>query len=474
MKLFILAAIALGALFQFGGLVWHSNDHLTANALLRFIEPPPRIITNPYQNGYFYFFGLNAAPPLSPIHAGYDVWIKTSQDTYGDAAIQRGPRSELSPSVSPEFLSAQWEGKDPLSEFRKTDNVLQIAIRDHRIFLTRYEHWLGLPFEDWGFGSRAQPRYRDLMAVHRLYIAEGFSLDTLRGLERIRKEFLFWRFVLREAKTIHTKVFAQVVMTDDLRLLSDVLARPNIDKNILILGAQLTVPLTQSEYSLRWPIRSQLALAAKGRTLPSRSDHEPHALHLAEQEWLLQNANLPSESFKHVEHPPALTTLGVTLQSAQAGETYATYYETATKASESKTKHFPRMPEITSTIQRGLAERLLNPHPIEPDWGRFYTQLMETDTRLRLASLQIQLRRPNGHTSVPKRLAEVGSQYFDPFSGLPMLWSPTQQKLYSVGEDLFDDGGDPTFDLSVSAMVEPLKTATHSAGTARNTARNRR
>ena len=56
-------------------------------------------------------------------------------------------------------------------------------------------------------------------------------------------------------------------------------------------------------------------------------------------------------------------------------------------------------------------------------------------------------------TAIPTRLAEVGSQYFDPFTGLPMLWSPTQQKLYSVGKDRLDDGGDPTFDISVPTIV---------------------
>jgi hypothetical protein len=33
------------------------------------------------------------------------------------------------------------------------------------------------------------------------------------------------------------------------------------------------------------------------------------------------------------------------------------------------------------------------------------------------------------------------------------LWSPTQQKLYSVGKDRLDDGGDPTFDISVPAAA---------------------
>ena len=111
------------------------------------------------------------------------------------------------------------------------------------------------------------------------------------------------------------------------------------------------------------------------------------------------------------------------------------------------------MQEVMGTVHRGTLERMLSARPVEPDWKMFHAQLIETDTRLRLASLQIQLRHPSPQTAVPTRLAEVGSQYFDPFTGLPMLWSPTQQKLYSVGRDRLDDGGDPTFDISVPAIV---------------------
>ena len=455
MKQLIIVAILIWALLQVGGLLLTSKDPVPAQTFSRFMEAPSRLITNPYHNGYFYFFGLKAAPPLDPAHVGYDVWIETSPDSHGELEHHRVPRPELLLSVTPESLSAQWEAEESHNEFRNKDSLLERVFRDHRLLLTRYEYWLGLPFEDWGFGFRVQPRYRDVMAVHRLYIAEGFSHDTSRGLDRLRKEFQFWRLVLREAKTLQTKVFAQVVITDDLRLLSQILARPNIDKSILVVAEQLTVPLTPSEYSLRWPIRNQLALAPKGRPLPRDLDNKQNAPYGSDLEWLAQVADLPPGSFERVEHPPSTSTFGVTLQSAQAGETYVAYYDLVTKASEGGTKHLPRMAEVTSTIQRGLAERILNPHPIEPDWAKFYRQLMETDTRLRLASLQIQLRRSNVHIAVSTRLAAVGSQYFDPFSGLPMLWSPTQHKLYSVGEDRLDDGGDPTFDISVPAIIEP-------------------
>jgi hypothetical protein len=36
-----------------------------------------------------------------------------------------------------------------------------------------------------------------------------------------------------------------------------------------------------------------------------------------------------------------------------------------------------------------------------------------------------------------------------------MLWSPTQQKIYSVGKDRYDDGGEGSFDISVPAIISP-------------------
>lgn len=85
----------------------------------------------------------------------------------------------------------------------------------------------------------------------------------------------------------------------------------------------------------------------------------------------------------------------------------------------------------------------------------FSLRLMETDAKLRLASLQLLLRRPSSATTIPNRLAEIGPSYYDPFTGLPMLWSERQAMVYSAGRDRFDDGGDPHFDLAVPVRPAP-------------------
>jgi hypothetical protein len=451
MKVVIIAAIATWVLFLVFGIILPPRDHRPGGKIGKLLEQPHRSIENPYRNGYFYLFGLTAPASLDPAKAGYEVWVEESRGAGREK--EDLSRADLSLTVLPSAISTGWKTDDPLSEFQKQASALHPVIGQQQLLLTRYEHWLELPFEDWGFGRRLTPCYQDIMSIHRLYIAEGFSLGMLEGMERLRKELQFARLMLREAKAIGTKMMAQVLINDDLHLLSRIFAKPIVNQDILAMGLQLTQPLSNAEYSLRWPIRNQLALVIReirGRAVREEDNRNRDNV---QYEWLARESGLPPRAFDGIEHPIARSMFNITLESAQAWNTYATYYDALITASESKAKGLPGMRDATKMVQPGIVESLLNSHPIEPDWGIFYHKLMETDARLRLASLQIQLRRPSAQQAVPARLAEVGSHYFDPFTGLPMLWSPTQQKLYSAGKDQLDDGGDPTFDISVPAIV---------------------
>ena len=457
MKHLAIAAVILWAAFHFGGMFFSSEDRATETAFSKLIEAPQRSIENPYRNGYFYLFGLTAASSLDPAKTGYEIWVDETEDARrAEFAERRATRADLIYTLTLEATASSWEADDPLGEFRKKDAPFQVATGQYRILLLRYDHWIGMPFDDWGFGRRATTLGTDILAIHRLYVAEGFSNSTMEGVERLQKDFHLWRTVLREAKTISTKVLAQIVITDDLQLLSRMLAKPTVDKTILTMGLQLTLPLSGPEYSLRWPIRHQLALAMKDRSAGLRHESDQARRRLYE-DWLSRTGHLPLDAFDSIIHPPARTAAG-SFQWGQAAGAYAAYYESIIKASENNVNYLPGMQEVVGTLHRGMFEGVLKSRPIEPGWEIFHGQLVETDTRLRLASLQIQLRHPSQQTAVPTRLAEVGSQYFDPFTGLPMLWSPTQQKLYSVGRDRLDDGGDPTFDISVPAVVGQTQT----------------
>lgn len=452
MKHLAIAAILLWAAFQFGGMFFSSADRATEAEFSHLVEPPQRSIENPYRNGYFYLFGLTAASSLDPAKTGYEIWVDETEDARrSEIPERRATRADLVYTLTLEATASSWDADDPLAEFRKKDAPFHAATAQYRMLLLRYDHWIGMPFDDWGFGRRATTLGTDILAIHRLYVAEGFASSPMEGVERLHKDFHLWRTVLREAKTISTKVLAQIVINDDLQLLSRMLAKPTVDKTILTMGLQLTLPLSVPEYSLRWPIRHQVVLAMKEGSAGLGHENVQARRRLYE-DWLSRTGHLPTNAFDSIIHPPTRPATG-SFQWGQAAGAYAAYYEAIIKASENHVNYLPGMQEVVGTLHRGLFDGVLKSRPVEPGWEIFHAQLVETDTRLRLASLQIQLRHPSAQTAVPTRLAEVGSQYFDPFTGLPMLWSPTQHKLYSVGRDRLDDGGDPTFDISVPAVV---------------------
>jgi hypothetical protein len=157
--------------------------------------------------------------------------------------------------------------------------------------------------------------------------------------------------------------------------------------------------------------------------------------------------------FRAVEHPRLRNFLGFSSLSQRTWDTYATFYDATIKAADSVHSPLPTLNDVARHSQLTLLERIVNPLEFSPIWEPFSQRLVETDARLRLVSLQILMRKPTATVTIPTRLAEVGSMYFDPFTGLPMLWSRTQKKLYSVGKDGLDDGGDPTFDISVPLTI---------------------
>lgn len=463
----LLITIALcWAFFQLSGLIWSSKGQIPSGTLARLLESPLHHIPDPRQNGYFYLLGLTVAPSLDPAWVGYDIWHEADAKPITSTFDYDQPgRSDVRLAVVTSFLSSIWDSDDLFGEIRRRDSALRTAVNQHSLLLTRYEHWLGMKFEDQGFAHRAMPRFDDILLVHRLYLADGFSQRLTLGMNRLQRDMIAWRFILRDARTLSMKVMAQVVIADDVKLLSKLFARPTIDKTLLPTGTILATPLTPGEYSLRWPIRHQLTLGVSRDRLSGLTGVASDAPSDANEQWLADAAALSQQAFRRIEHPAPRSFLGIPLQTHRAWDTYASYYDTIITVSEAGHNPFPTFRDVARSTNRGLLDSVMKSTPFEPEWDPFRHQLMETDARLRLASLQFVLRRPSAQTTVPNRLAEVGSNYFDPFTGLPMLWSPTQKKIYSVGKDRFDDGGDSSFDISVPAVV--TITATDAKGPSR-------
>ena len=475
MKHLIIGIVVIWAFFQISSLIWSSKGQPPSGTFTRLLEPPQYRLTNPYENGYYYLLGFSADTALDPAKVGHEMWLETTagHSTSG-FDYQKPGRLGLQIERPLEELLPSWNSENPVSEFRNTNTRLQALSSRDRTILVRYERLLSMPFEDMGFGHQGIPRFVEIFLGHRLYVADGFSRQTALGMQRLKNDMHAWRRILRDATTITTKVMAEIVITDDLRLLSTLLSQPIVNKTVLAMSPNIAPPLTAAESSLRWPLQHHFRLGVHGEQRGDRTQEGPTESLDPHEQWLTSVAHLPKHAFQRIAHPSERSFLGIPLQTRETWEMYATYYDAMIHATEAGQSTLPKLHELGGTARPGIVESLVSPNSFEPNWDPFLHQLRETDTRLRLASLQIVLRRPSAQTTVPNRLAQVGSSYYDPFSGLPMLWSPTQQKIYSVGKDRYDDGGDTSFDISVPAIVSFTPGSIESETTASTRRTNRR
>lgn len=467
MRNLIISLCIVGLFLEVSGLIWSSKKDKPSDTFLKLSEPPARSIENPLENGYFLLLGFAASEGSNPVQVGYDIWLESdSRPGQQGFNLDKPGRSELRIPVAFDQVLPEWNSLDPLEEFQRRDTLFRTSITRYNTLLKRYEQWLPMRFEDWGYAHRGVLRVEELLGIHRLYIAEGFGQRTKTGLERLATDLARWRVVLRDARTLPMKILAEVMIEDDVHLLSRILSHTTVDRAILTRGLNLLQPLTPAEYSLRWPIQNHFVLGYTRNRQPDHNVISQDDANTPSKESLARAAHLQPDMFSAVEHPRLRNIIGLSSFSQRTWDTYAAFYDATIKAADSVHSPLPKLRDVAHHSQLTLLEQIVNPLEFVPNWEPFSQRLVETDARLRLVSLQILMRKPTATVAIPSRLAEVGSMYFDPFTGFPMLWSPTQKKLYSVGKDGLDDGGDPTFDISVPltmAMDSPSSAELQSA-----------
>lgn len=450
MRNFIISICIVGLFLELSGLIWSAKKDAPSDVFVRLSAQPLRSIERPLENGYFLLLGMAAADGSNPLQTGYDIWLEAGRrPTENGYDLDKPGRTELRLPVAFDRVVPEWHAVDPLPEFQNKDASFRSSIRLYAPIVARYEQWLHMRFEDWGYGHAGAPRAEELMAAHRLFIATGFGEQIKTGLERLTLDIGKWRMVLRDARTLPVKMLATAMIEDDAELLSRILSQNTVDKSVLNQGLALLQPLTAAEYSLRWPIQNEFMMGYQRSRIETIHGSRPLETDPPALATVVALAHLPAGAFQKVSHPKSLTGFGFSASGQRTWDTYASYYDATIKTAETIHIPLPRLHDIAKHSNRTFLERLDDPMEFEPHWEPFSQRLVETDARLRLVSLQILMRKPTATVTIPTRLAEVGSIYFDPFTGLPMLWSPTQKKLYSVGKDRLDDGGDPSFDISV-------------------------
>lgn len=456
MRNFLISLCVLAIFMEISGLIWSAKGDKPSDTYVKLSEPPGRTIENPLKNGYFLLVGLAAAANADPIQTGYDIWRETvSRLDQRDFNYEKPSRSELRVSIPAQDALPAWDSSEPLAAFHQRDALFRTSVDRYTTLVMRYEQWLRMPFEDWGFSRSASPRFEELLIAHRLYIAQGFARTSKGGMDRLALDMAKWRRILAEARTLPLKTMAAVMVDDDAAFLSKLLSQPSLDKGILAAASTMIEPLSSSEYSLRWPIQDEFIRGVNKdeRALAEKETYLGKAESDSHRQWVARTAGLHPDAFEKVAHPVSRALFWLPMHTQHTWNTYATYYDATIKASETIHSPLPKLSEIAKISRRTLVEAMTNPMEFEPDWEAFSHRLMETDARLRLAGLQVLLRKPGGDQRIPTRLAEAGPRHFDPFTGFPMLWSETQNRIYSVGKDGLDDGGDTSFDISVPVIL---------------------
>jgi hypothetical protein len=428
-------------------------------AFIALTQYPAHGIADAKRNGYFLLLGFSADSTQDPLQTGFDIWLEAEADR-GHLFYNYLKPGRIGSRVAGKTLDTlqAWNNPDAGIRFGKDRLDLKAPRSRDAALMDRYQRWLTMPFEDWGYGHLGSPRFIELFLTHRLYVIDGFMQHPVLGADRLSRDLYAWRSVLGEAKTLPVKLMAAVIVDDDVRLASGILTRRDADAAALNRLKLLGRPLNRIERSLRWPVQNEFltAVSRYERSIPPLN-----AVNFEDarnnKHWLANVAGLEQDAFERVEHPLSANALARgSYQRKRATNTYAHYYEATIRAADLPHAYLPKLKDFTGGPARAFLDYLVNPvdnvfeSGFEPDWQPFIDRMSEVDARLRLLGLQARLRGMRTVAAAHRDIADAGDEFYDPFSGLPMLFNGETNRLYSVGRDGKDDNGDPRQDIAVT------------------------
>jgi hypothetical protein len=420
-----LVVVGIGAV----GLAWMVMEASPSSVYHNLTASPPQALTDSRKNGYFLLLGFEASGEQDPLQVGYERKVEAS-DLQAASACMLGDEGKGTTGAPANGVRGVFTSADPVAQLKPQAAAVRSWVSQESLALKRYQQWLGMPFEDVGYGQILSPNCAHILLAHRLYLAEGFAQDLNTGLGRLETDMGSWRAVIGQSKTLMVKMLAATAIQDDVAIASGLLTRPELEGSIIARLGKVVRPFDQVELSLRWPMQSHLAWATKAVTTGlknGKGNERPLYVALA--------AAMP-------------------LPVQQRSNAYADYYEAASKAvaegrytSLPKPSGFIRTPAVSALdYVANPIEHIIGIAPL-PSWDPYVGRTVEADARLRLASLQVWIRQGAQDGNVVTRLAKAGQAYSDPFTGLPMLVNQQKGVMYSVGHDGKDQEGDPLRDV---------------------------
>jgi hypothetical protein len=442
----ITTAVVMAAGIGAVGLAWMAMEVPPSPLYHNLTITPSRVVTDAKKNGYLLLLGFDALAGQDPVQAGYER--KTDERDMATAKVcmsgQDGKDGAGSAGASAHVVKGWFKSADPAAQIKGQSETLRSLTSRESTALARYQRWLTMPFDDWGYGQMLSPNCERILLAHRLFLLDGFNQDTTTGLERLEADLQSWRTALGQSKTLMVKMLAATAVQDDASLASGLLSRSDLDSSSLARLSKMVHPLDQVELSVRWPMQSYFVWATKSVASELKQDK------LNERPW----------------HASMAAAMRLPIQ--RRANAYAEYYEATNKAvAGGRYTNLPKLSTFVRAPATGFMDYLINPvehivgiEPL-PSWDPYVMRMVETDAQLRLVGLQAWLRRGPQEGDIPMRLAKAGQAYYDPFTGLPMLVNQRKGLIYSVGRDGKDQEGDRMQDVTV-AIPSPYTVSSES------------
>ena len=424
-----LVALGIGAV----GLTWIIMEESPSPQFLSLTTSPQRTLSNFRQNGYLLLLGFDASLEQDPIQLGYER-KPDANDAEMALACLRGSDGDAhvgQSNASANVASGWFRGSDPVGQFKLHQDTVRGWVSQGGSALARYKKWQKLSFEDWGYGQTVSPPCISIIFAQQLYLADGFVQGADIGVDRLETDMEAWRIALGQAKTLTVKTLALRAINNNISVASGLLVRPDFDGKYLGRLNKILRPLDQVELSIRWPMQSELVSATKTFEAQLKAEkREDQALH-------------------------AFVASVLPLPKQRRLNDYAEYYEASSKVAGAQWKNYIRYP--ADTVMDYLTNPIENIVGLEPlaPWDLYNGLVVDTDAHLRLASLQTWLRRGPQDADLLARMAKAGQNFYDPYTGLPMLVNLKKGVMYSVGRDRKDQDGDPQTDVVVTIPVNP-------------------
>ncbi|HJT19905.1 MAG TPA: hypothetical protein VJ746_05520 [Nitrospira sp.] len=433
-SLVVLLAVAAAAGVGIVALIWIVLEEPATQRYQSLTTAPQRQMIDSRKNGFFLLMGFDASASQDAVQAGYER-KPTDADVLAAKVCMEGYGGKGAGGMSASFtvIDRWFKDTDPLAQLKAQSGTMKSVLAQQPTSLGRYQQWLSMPFEDWGFGQMLSPDCPRILFAHRLYLLEGLTQDTATAVGRLEKDMEAWRIALSQSKTLMMKMLAATAVQDNTLLASGLLMRPDTDTNTINRLSKVVRPLDQVELSVRWPMQSHFV-------------------------WATRNVNTELKKDRTEERPIHISlAAAMPLPVQRRANAYAEYYDAANRAfAEGRYANLPKPAQFMRPSASSVIDYLANPieHVIGidplPSWDPYAGRMVEIDAQLRLASLQAWVRRGPQDGDVLARLAKAGQAYYDPFTGLPMLVNQQKRLLYSVGRDGKDQEGDPRLDVVVA------------------------